>query len=237
MNDLQSTRALPAGGAPTGWMSWLDRYIDPATTLGEILFGLIMTLTFTLAAGVVMQEEGREGARELLVAVLGCNIAWGIIDAALYLASTLFERGERRNLGQRLRAATDAGSVMLLADRFDELLDGVLGTDERTAMYRRIATKVRTSGPIGTGLTGRDWIAALIVCIAVIVATFPAALPFWLIDDPWTALRASNAILLGLLFWCGWAWARYTPAKPWKVGLAYLAGGLALVLVAIPLGG
>jgi hypothetical protein len=236
MNDSQATRGLPAG-APTGWMSWLDRYIDPATTLGEILFGLIMTLTFTLAAGVVMQEEGREGARELLIAVLGCNIAWGIIDAALFLASTLFERGERRVVGQRLRAATDAGSVTLLADRFDELLDGVLSTEERAAMYRRITAKVRATGPVNTGLSGKDWVAALIVCIAVIVSTFPAALPFWFIDDPWMALRVSNAILLALLFWCGWSWARYTPAKPWKVGLAYLVGGLVLVLIAIPLGG
>jgi hypothetical protein len=51
--------------------------------MGEILFGLIMTLTFTLAAGIVIQEEGRAGAREMLIGILGCNLAWGIIDGVL----------------------------------------------------------------------------------------------------------------------------------------------------------
>jgi len=66
----------------SGFVAWLHRFIDPATSLTEILFGLIMTLTFTLGAGIVVQDEGREGARQLPIAALGCNIAGGIIDAA-----------------------------------------------------------------------------------------------------------------------------------------------------------
>ena len=38
--------------------SFSARHLDPASHMGEILFGLIMTLTFTLAAGIVIQEEG-----------------------------------------------------------------------------------------------------------------------------------------------------------------------------------
>ena len=71
-----------------GRSSLMDRYLDPATSLGEVLFGLIMTLTFTLGAGIIIEDEGREGARQLLIALIGCNIAWGIIDAALYLAAS-----------------------------------------------------------------------------------------------------------------------------------------------------
>ena len=104
MSDARAA-AASADLHPTGWMERLHRHIDPATSLGELLFGLIMTLTFTLAAGVIMQEEGREGARELLIAVLGCNIAWGIIDAALYLSSNLLERGERRSSASACAAA------------------------------------------------------------------------------------------------------------------------------------
>ena len=71
--------------------SLVHRYVDPATSLGEILFGLIMTLTFTLGAGIIIEDEGREGARQLLIAVIGCNIAWGVIDGALYLVNQLFD--------------------------------------------------------------------------------------------------------------------------------------------------
>ena len=71
--------------------------------MGEILFGLIMTLTFTLAAGIVIQEEGRAGAREMLIGILGCNLAWGIIDGVLYVLGQVFERGRLRRIGFHLR--------------------------------------------------------------------------------------------------------------------------------------
>lgn len=57
--------------------SLMHRYLDPASSLGEIVFGLAMTLTFTLGAGIIIEEEGREGVRDLLIAIIGCNIAWG----------------------------------------------------------------------------------------------------------------------------------------------------------------
>ncbi len=55
--------------------SLIHRYLDPASSLGEVLYGLIMTLTFTLGAGIIVENQGREGAHELLIAVIGCNIA------------------------------------------------------------------------------------------------------------------------------------------------------------------
>ncbi len=33
--------------------NFLDRFLDPGDSLSEILFGLIMTLTFTLGAGII----------------------------------------------------------------------------------------------------------------------------------------------------------------------------------------
>ena len=45
--------------------------LDPGTRMGEILFGLIMTLTFTLGAGPVLEQEGREGARARAIALGG----------------------------------------------------------------------------------------------------------------------------------------------------------------------
>ena len=81
----------------------MQRYLDPATSLGEMLFGLIMTLTFTLGAGIIIEDEGREGARQLLIAVIGCNIAWGIIDGALYLVGPAVRSRQLRRLGLAVR--------------------------------------------------------------------------------------------------------------------------------------
>src|SRR5262245_47879599 len=70
-DSLNSEPAGRAHGTPRSGAAPLDhvgplsslahRYLDPATTLAEILFGLIMTLTFTLGAGLIIEDEGRAG--------------------------------------------------------------------------------------------------------------------------------------------------------------------------------
>jgi hypothetical protein len=67
---------------------FVQRHLDPASRIGEILFGLIMVLSVTLTAGLTV-SEGRAGVRQLLVAALGCNIAWGIIWAAYVYTNRL----------------------------------------------------------------------------------------------------------------------------------------------------
>ena len=48
----------------------LHRHLDPGTTLAELIFGLLMVLTFTLGARLLGPEEPTDG-RELLLAAIG----------------------------------------------------------------------------------------------------------------------------------------------------------------------
>jgi hypothetical protein len=218
--------------------SLVHRYVDPATSLGEILFGLIMTLTFTLSAGIIIQDEGREGARQLLIAVIGCNIAWGIIDGALYLAGQLFDRGRLRRLGRAVRDAPDRiSATTLLAAELDPLLGDVLQPAETAVLYGRIADNVIARPERMVRITKEDWLGAFWSCVLVVLASVPAAVPFLLFDDAMFALRVSNAVLLALLFFTGYWWARYTMSRPWFVGTAFLFLGVVLVVAAIALGG
>ena len=66
---------------PARRSSIAQKYLDPATSMGEVLFGLIMVLTFTGSLSVA--QAGHDDVRAMLIAALGCNIAWGIIDAVL----------------------------------------------------------------------------------------------------------------------------------------------------------
>ncbi len=218
--------------------SLMHRYLDPASSLGEILFGLIMTLTFTLGAGIIIEDEGREGARQLLIAVIGCNIAWGIIDGALYMVGQLFDRGRLRRLGQSIRSApTPAAGASLVAGELDELLADVTSDSDRQALYRRIADNVRAKAAAPNPVTKADVLGAFTSFWLVVIASVPAAIPFVFLDDARLALRVSNAILLALLFITGYLWSRYTLGKPWIAGLSFLIGGAVLVAVAIALGG
>ncbi|HMN45508.1 MAG TPA: VIT1/CCC1 transporter family protein [Povalibacter sp.] len=218
--------------------SLMHRYLDPATSLAEILFGLIMTLTFTLSAGLLVADEGREGARQLLIAVIGCNVAWGIIDAMLYLVGQLFDRGRLRRLGRAIRAnPTDARTRELVAGELDPLLGEILPSAERDVLYARIADNVAQRPERLTQITREDWLGAMVSFVLVVITSIPAAIPFLLIDQAQVALRVSNLVLLALLFVVGASWARYTLSRPWIVGTVLLVCGTALVLAAIALGG
>jgi VIT1/CCC1 family predicted Fe2+/Mn2+ transporter len=82
-----------------------------------------------------------------------------------------------------------------------------------------------------------DLLGGLAAGWLVFACSFPAVLPFLFLDDPRLALRVSNAILLGLLFFVGWRAARHTLVRPWIAGIVFLLVGVLLVAVAIPLGG
>ena len=67
--------------------------LSPVDRISELLFGLLMALSFTGAVSVT--EAGREEIRVMFVAALGCNLAWGLVDAVMYLVRTVAERGKR----------------------------------------------------------------------------------------------------------------------------------------------
>lgn len=218
--------------------SFAQKWLDPATSMGEVLFGLIMTLTFTLGAGLIIEEEGREGARQLLIATIGCNIAWGIIDGALYLAGQLFDRGRLRKVMVFVRDASDDGKASAaVAGELDELLQNVTTDAERSDLYGRIVKNIRSSSLRTNHITKADLLGALASFWLVFAASFPAAIPFMLMDDAYAALRVSNGILLALLFFTGYRWAHYTLGRPWLVGFCFLIGGIGMVWTAIALGG
>lgn len=218
-------------------LSIVRTYLEPGESLAEILFGLIMTLTFTLAAGVLVRE-GPDAVRELLIATIGCNIAWGIIDGALYINGNLFERARLAKIGSRIRRAGTADEAAAIAE--GELASLIGDTGDRAArvqLYRLVGLHVRASGHRPRGLTRDDVYGALVSFWLVFFASIPAAVPFLLIEDAWTALRVSNAVLIFLLFFTGFRWARYTTLSPWLSGLTLMVVGVVLVAVAIALGG
>jgi hypothetical protein len=214
-----------------------QKYLEPGESLAEILFGLIMTLTFTLAAGLLVQE-GPDAVRELLIATVGCNISWGIIDGALYITDRVYERARLARAGESIRGARTEGEAERVVEQELEELLGVSGdAADRSDLHRRIVRHVRASTLRPRGVTPADLHGAVASFWLVFFASIPAALPFLFIDDAWKALRVSNAILIFLLFLTGYRWARYTALRPWLTGLTLMAAGVVLVVITIALGG
>lgn len=216
---------------------FIARHLSAGERLGELLFGLIMTLTFTLTAGFVV-GDGKDAVRELLIATIGCNIAWGIIDAGLLILGRVFDRGRAARIGRAIRSTPDEQhAIAAVAAEMDEFLESVTTPQSRQGLYRHIVEQVRTSPGQRAGVRGQDWLAALGVFWLVVFASFPAALPFVFIDDAWLALRVSNLILIALFALIGYRWAGYTTIRPWRAATSLTLFGMVMVIAAIALGG
>ena len=218
--------------------SYLAGHLDPGSIMGEVLFGLIMTLTFTLGASLVIEEEGRQGARAMLIGIIGCNVAWGIIDGVLYVLGSMFERGRMRRVGFDVRdSASPDQARALVAKELDDYLVPVTESVERESLYDSIVSRLRQSPPAPNKVRREDLLGGLAAGWLVIACSIPAVIPFLLIDDLHRALRVSNAILLALLFYVGYRHARHTTAHPLLTGLVFLLVGVFLVALTIRLGG
>jgi hypothetical protein len=210
--------------------------LDPVSRLSEIMFGLLMVMSFTGTFSV--SNPGNMTIQELLKAGLGCNIAWGIADGFMYLIGTLCDRGHGQRLLMQLKkhplGAPQAAE--LLAERLPFLVNKVLTVDEVTHLHKRL---LEVKAP-----TGRLWPTlielrgAVAVFCMVFISTLPVILPFMFMTNPVPALHLSHAIALVMMILIGQRLGHYAGARqPWLTGLAFALVGSVLVTVIIALGG
>ena len=210
------------------------RVLEPHDRIAEVLFGLIMVLTFTGSLSVA--EADRAEVRTMLIGALGCNLAWGIIDAVLYLMGSLSEKGKGLLTFRAVRQATDPQRARrLIADALPSVVASVLEPAELDAIHQRV--QQLPEPPRHTRLGGDDWLGAAGVFLLVFVSTFPVAIPFMFMQQAGPALRVSNAIAVGMLFILGCAFGRVSARHPWRMGVAMVALGAGLVAMTMALGG
>jgi hypothetical protein len=210
------------------------RLLDPMDRVSEILFGLIMVLTFT--GSLSAAQAGRGEVREMLVGALGCNLAWGIIDGVMYLMACLADRGRNRHGLRAVRdAATAEDAHRAITDSMPDAMAEVLQEPELEEMRQRLIRLPDASMQVR--LTRDDWLGALGVCLLVFFSVFPVVVPFIFLHDTMLALRMSDGIALAMLFGTGFAFGRCTGHRPWAMGLSMAVLGSALVGITMALGG
>ena len=172
----------------------------------------------------------------MLVTALGCNLAWGLVDAVMYLVRTITDRGRSLSLIRSVRAAADAETGRnLIEQSLSPIVPGLVSTAEIEAVRARIVAL--PAPPEKPRLTRDDLLAALAIFLIVVAATFPVVLPFVFIGDVATAKTVSRGIALAMLFFGGMALGRYAGYGGWKAGFVMVALGTALVAAIMALGG
>jgi hypothetical protein len=211
--------------------------LEPEEALAEIVAGLVMVLTFTLAASLIARG-GDASPMSVVMAAIGCNIAWGLIDAALFLLGRKTLRSYRTRFLRRVqRAPSEPAARSAIREEWEAILREVAKPEDRERLYEAMRQLAVNAQPLPAGLRGRDFKGAVGIFILVCATTLPAITPFLLVRNEELALRLSNLLLVALLFVAGYRWATIIDADPWRTGLTLVGLGLALVAIAILLGG
>jgi len=210
------------------------RFLEPSERVAEVLFGLIMVLTFTGSLSVA--EAGREDVRTMLIGALGCNFAWGIIDAILYLMGSLAAQGSGIRAWRELKKAPSPEAAhQVIADYLPPMVAATLSSLELEAMRQKL--EKLPEPPRRPRFRKDEWLGAFGVFLWVFATTFPVAIPFIFMQDVARAMRVSNIIALVLLFLTGYAFGRCSEYRPWLSGIAMMLLGCVLVWFTIALGG
>ena len=208
------------------------RLLDPIDRISEILFGLLMAVT--IVGSLSIATAGRDEVRTVLVGALGCNLAWGLVDAVMYLIRQLTEKTRKQALVRRLQSADGATAHRIIASALPAGMTPLVGPEELGAMHARLLAL-----PVGRArLDGADFLAAFGVFLLVVVATFPVVLPFLLVNDLPTAMKFSRYITVAMLFAAGHGLGRYAGhPRPFVTGALMALLGVVLILAIMALGG
>lgn len=225
LQDNSENSILPAENK--GWIDTEDR-------ISEVLFGLIMALTFTCTISITQSD--RASVNDMLIAALSCNAAWGFVDAVLYVLMARTNQGRDFTILNFVRKSKNtAKALQFITDALPSVIAKVLQPDEVKKIRERI---LQLPEPRATRKEKfKDYRVAVGIFFLVLFSTFPVAAPFIFINDLRTALRISNIIGILMLFFCGWRLGKYAGRNHFFMGITMSILGIVLVLVTIALGG
>ena len=210
------------------------RLLDPIERISEVLFGLIMALSFTCAISAA--ESGEEAVNTMLIGAIGCNVAWGLIDAVIYLVSNLTQRAHGLATLRALRRVTDPRDARAI---ISDALPPIVGDTMSDGDFENLRQKLGQISdlPAVPQLGKDDFLGAVGVFLLCFLATFPVVIPFVFMKNALEALRVSNAIALVMLFIAGYSLGHYAQHRPLRMGVSMMLLGSALVALTIALGG
>src|SRR3954468_15566976 len=151
------------------------RILDPIERTSEVLFGLIMVLTFTSSISVASGGEASVGTE--LIGAIGCNLAWGFVDGVMYLMTNFLSRARGLATLRAVRATADPDVAhALILDSLPPLISRTLAASQVESMRHRLSALPDPASQVP--LARDDYLGALAVFLLVSLSTMPVVLPF-----------------------------------------------------------
>jgi len=208
--------------------------LNPMDRAAEILYGLLMALTFTCSISIANARHTE--IRQLLIGAVGCNLAWGLVDATMYLIGVLAQRNRNKTVFDTVRNSSETGTAReYIADALPPPIASVIGTEGLEQIRNKLITLADTTASVK--LVAHDIKKAMALFLLIVISTFPVVVPFVFIHDTKVALRVSNLIAIVMMFLCGWSVAKYVGFSKWLMSIVMILIGITLVVITIALGG
>lgn len=208
--------------------------LNPMDRAAEILFGLIMALTFTCSIGIA--NKGQTEIRQLLIGAIGCNLAWGLVDATMYLIGVLGRKNRNKIIFNSIQNSSETDKARkYISDALPPMVASAMGSEGLEQIRSQLINLELTTPDVR--LTAHDIKKAIALFFLIFISTFPVVIPFVFIHDTKLALRVSNGIAIVMMFLCGWSVAKYVGFSKWIMSVAMTLIGIFLVGVTIALGG
>jgi len=211
-----------------------NHLLSPIDRVSEILFGLIMALTFTCTFEVAKAD--RTEVKDMLYAALGCNIVWGLVDGIFFILMGLTVKRRGLTILRFIKMDKDPGKARkYISAELPPVVASVMDAKELETLRQKIMNLEKIPGRVG--IKKDDLKAGGQIFLLVFLSTLPVVFPFLFMSNARNALRISNLIAIILMYLCGWFLGRYASRNPWTSGFIISAIGICLVLLAIYLGG
>lgn len=215
----------------------IGRYLEPSERLSEIIFGLIMAMTVASSTKLA-SGEGMLSARIIIFAVLGCNIAWGVVDGIMYIFSNLLERGRLSEFISYAKSHNSEKVITMVENEIDNTIFKSLNSEEKKKISDEFLRSVAKIQSEKAHITRDDMLGACASFLLVFASGFIIVVPFFFLpNNVYLALKLSSVVAIIGLFSVGYQWARFTDRNKIRTGAGMVLIGFLIAAITTVLGG
>ncbi len=219
--------------------AFISSYLTPSERLSQALYGLILVLTVVSAIGITVSRN-QQSANTLLFAALGTSVAWGVVDAVIYVLTGVHERSHHQRVASLAKSRPKDDAIRQIEVELDDTLIDVLNEDEKDRIAEQIYMALPRAAPKRQRVTKDDLLRGIASFLVTFIIVLPPMLPFVLNLPVDLAIRLFNVIAVAMMFIVGYMSCQCADLGGrrrlrWALTITVL--GVVIVFITILLGG
>ncbi len=198
-------------------VTFLRENLTLGNRLSEWFYGVVMVAAITGLINTGFPPDA-ETLRYMLIAALGVNVAWGIIDGVTSMYSGLVNRADYLSIANAFRG--DRGDPEKRG-QVAKMLQGTIVENLPPEEQEKVVDMIG-AGDVVTGMkypaTRADWNVAIAIILIDFILIFPVVIPFIVMENVRLAVLLSHSVAIVLVALNAAIWAKYLGLNMVKSG-------------------